>query len=212
MLRDLIAWDAQLVDVMCSPPQAGRGLARGAQRVHPPLPGGTALALRVKAADGSDPASVVRHWGWQLRRELREPIPLHRTLGTEAQHLRKHVAALRGASWAPECWRDLVEVWTRLGEATGQVRQEPEEPEPRSPAALADQVPDGALVSLAEADKFWPGISGRVRTARSRHRARSARRSYVHDPDAGPAQPDGRGKYLVADLRKWHLREAPAGV
>lgn len=209
MLRDVLTWSGQLQDVMCALPGCGGGSGRGAKRVHPPMPGGEALALRVRASDGSDPASVVRDWALKLRRDLREPVPLHRPMEGEVRFMLRHLDALRGLPWATECWRELQGVWTRLGEAVGHLREEPTAPEPRSPESLADEVPDTARLKLAEAEQFWPGISGRVRTARSRHRARSARRSYVYDPEAGPAQPDDAGRYAVADLRRWHLHTSP---
>lgn len=204
VLRDITSWDELLGEVMCNVPAVRPGLGRGGRRVDPPMPGGQSLALRVPAADRTDPASVVRDWALKLRRDLRDSVPLHRPMDGEARYMLAHLGELQAAVWASECWRELESAWRSLGEATGQLDSGPE-PEPmRSCRDLADRVPDEALVTLSEAERFWPGVSARVRTARSRNRARK-----VAEIGAGPAQPDGRGRYLVADLRRWHLTPEP---
>lgn len=199
-IEDVVDWCEQLDEVMCSLQAVRSGLGRGAKQVDPPLPGGQALALKVPAADRTDPESVVRDYALMLRRDLREPVPLHRPLRGEGEYLLARLQQLQASPWASVCWRELESAWRELGKVTGHLRLQ-QQTDPTPPLReLADRVPDSARLTLSEADKFWPGVSARVRTARSRDRVKKRR-----DPAAGPAQPDENRRYLVQDLRRWHL-------
>lgn len=199
-LDDIRVWYGELSDTMLSVSSARMDLApaRGSGRR---LPGGDAMVMvgpwAPDADEGDDtphPAQIVREWVERLAGESM------RSWAANWRWLFDAVPRILESQWASAWCSDVDALWHRLASLTGHAPVVEDEEVQRRLVDHAEELPDDAMLTLAQVESAWPGrnISGRVRTARSKENARARREDR---PPRHRLEPDRRGRYRLGDLR-----------
>ena len=237
MLDEIPVLLGEVDDVMLSIARQGLSMAPARGGGDRPLPGGRALVVLGPVADHATwtddlphPVTVLRGLADLVREWMGEPSvpaePRDAALAFLRASVRWVVAHEELEVWVVE---KLEQVLGLLRSLTGHVERaepriyEPEELEARL-VELLDERQHEVRMLPAEAEHFWPGISGRIKAHRSRARAQaqasSKRMSKVlgrqvdFEPDYA-LEPDEAGRYLASDLAefdraKGHDRRAGA--
>lgn len=200
-LDEIREWQGLLSDTMLTISGYRMDLAP-ARGSDPPVMGGDAMVMvgpwSSDAEHGDDtphPAQIVREWVERLEG------PARGSWVEGWRWLRDEVPAILGSPWCAAWCEDIDGLWHRLASLTGNAPAPSEAEVQRRLVDHADELPDDALLTLAEVDAAWPGcgVSGRVRTARSRENARARRQER---PPVHRLEPDARGRYRVGALRE----------
>ena len=199
-LDDIRVWYGQLPETMLAVSSARMDLApaRGSGRR---LPGGDAMVMigpwSSDADEGDDtphPAQIVREWVERLAGEAAGSWTANWRWLVDA------VPMILGSQWASAWCSDIDALWHRLASLTGNAPVVESDEVQRRLVDHADDLPDDAMLTLAQVEAAWPGrgISGRIRSARSKENARARREDR---PPRHRLEPDRRGRYRLGDLR-----------
>ncbi|MGP5484381.1 hypothetical protein ACTXMZ_15505 [Brachybacterium alimentarium] len=207
-LEDIRHWRDALSDVMLTISSQALDLT-GIRGTTDRIPGGDALAMLGPWAPDADHGDDLPH-PEQIMREWVEQIHGER-LGSWEEHWRWHwdqTPRILASPWADAWQADITALWWRLAKLTGNAPKA--EPDIMAGAEElqrnAARVPNGAMLTLREADQFAPGIENRVKRDRNAERDRARRK---HRDPLYRCEPDGP-RYKVADLRRHYAFPALA--
>lgn len=204
-LDDIHDWYPQLATTMTHTPAATLDLT-GIRGTTSRIPGGDALTMLAPYSTGytepddlPHPNQIISEWANHWREATRTPTPPNARWGDHLAIIRANVPWFIRQDTSGAFRTDIRSLWHHLARLTGNHPHTEDETPQRQLEDHGHEIPDHALLTLAQAEKAFPGIRNRVDVDRSRerNRARTQNRPPEHRCD-----PDTKHRYLVGDLRK----------
>lgn len=199
-LDDIRDWHQQLPNTMLHTPSPTIDLT-GIRGTTNRIPGGDHLTMlgpyASDATYGDDtphPTQILTEWAERIANTT------PRTFTAAWRWNRDHTPHILTTPYRDAWTQDIHTLWGRLATLTG--NHAPTPPTNRGPQdlqAAAQTIPNHTRLTLKEADMAFPGIRNRIEVSRHREHANATKQ---HRPPNHPCNPDHKGRYLTADLRK----------